>query len=384
MASNHNLLAVYDISSSSVAGAHVLAKNKERSVVFLASARNDAPLQEDMDIKRFVEDTIKHLEKIISRVRKADVHHPTFIQIVLASPWYSSQTRTVNYSEEEPFTCTKKLVDSLIEKEIEYILKNEEGSFGVFGTESIIIEKQLSQIKLNGYETNTPYGKKAVTLELFLTITVAPKEIIERFSDTFKRAYGTRAIGYTTSPFATYIVMRDVESIDKECFIIDVGEEVTDVAFIKNSILLYQHSFPVGTYALYRTLADGGTHNVHETTALLESYKQGKLSEGVAESISKGIETYSKQWQDAFRQVVDSGQYGFSLPKTCLITSDPRFEIIFTNIIKTDTFIQSTQMPVVPIFMKESSFKIPVTAMDNTEIDIPLATASIFAEHLIT
>lgn len=379
------LFAVYDISSSSVAGAHVLMKEVvgEKKYVLLASGRNEAPLQEDMDIKRFVEDTVKHLEETVARIQKADAHQPSYIQIMLASPWYSSQTRTILYKKDTRFVCSQKLVDSLIEKEIDYVLKNEKGSFGVFGKESMIVEKQLSQIKLNGYETSSPYDKKAETIELSLTITIAPKPILDRFTDVIKRAYGTRKIGYTTSPFATYVVMRDSLPIEKECVIIDVGEEVTDVAFIKNSILLYQHSFPVGTYALYRALSDD-KGSVHETIAILESFRKNKLSETENARVNKGILQYSNEWQVAFRQILDNGQYGFCLPSNCIITSDPRFEAIYTNIIKIDPFIiHSCSQGVVNVhFMNQEMLKSKVSSMDDTEIDIPLATGALFVGRL--
>lgn len=378
----HKVFAVYDISSSSVAGAHVL--QDENKKVFLASARSDAPLQEDMDIKRFVDDTVKHLDQIITKIRKADHHQPDYIQVILASPWYSSQTRTIIFNKDTAFLCTQKMVDDLIEKEIKHILKNEKGSFGEYGKDSFIVEKQISQIRLNGYDTSAPYGKKAKSLELFLTITIAPKPILDRFKEVISRGYGDRKIGFTTSPFATYVALRDTMIIEKECVVIDVGEEVTDVAFIKGDIMLYQHSFPVGTYALYRTLSKNGSHTYNEAAAMLESFRHKKLSTQSSKSVNDAIAAYTKEWQMAFRQVLDEGQYGFCLPANCLITADPRFEDILVTVIKTDPFIQHScsQGVINATFTDKSLFK-NISSVDTSEIDIPLATAAVYTEHII-
>lgn len=384
----HKVFAVFDISSSSVAGANVLSQENDpkTKAIFLASARSDATLQEDIDIKRFVEETVKNLDSVIARLQKADVHKPTFLQVVLASPWYSSQTRSIFYKKEnEEFTCNQALVDSLIKKEIDYVLKNEDGSFGKFGSESVIIERQISQLKLNGYNTNNPFGKKAETLEIFLTITIAPKLVLDRFSDSLKRAYGSRKIGFTTSPYTTFVVVRDYMDKSDECVIVDVGEEVTDVAFVKDGLFLYQHSFPVGTYALYRGVASNGSHTGAESKALLESYRMNKLTSGATENINKSIIEFKVQWQKGLQDILDNGNYGFCMPEHCFVTSDPRFEIIFTDIIKTDPYIQHTcsRGIVTPFFVETAVIGEKVKTLDNTNIDTPLAVAALFVQRLL-
>ena len=388
MSRSSKVFAVYDLSSSSVAGAHVLTTHDApgpSTAVMLASVRHDAPLQEDMNMQRFVEETVKHLEEVITEVKKTDIHDPSYIQVTLASPWYTSQTRTIVYTKEKTFTCTQKLIDSLIDQEIAHILSQEKGSFGVFGSESIIVEKQLSAITLNGYHTSTPFGKKAKTLELFLTITIAPKPVLDRFSDVLKRAYGTRKIGYTTSPFTTFVVMRDMDPTAENAVIIDVGEEVSDVAFIKKGIVLYQHSFPVGTFGLYRALAGRTENTARESMTLLESYRLGKLTPAASVAIETSIAAFSTHWQSWFHQILDDGQYGFCIPEHCIITADPRFEALFTSILKMDQFIQHSCSygGVTVTYMNESLLGKRVSTADRSVLDIPLATSALFVERLL-
>jgi len=380
------LFAVFDISSSSVAGAHVLTKNEAvTKAIFLASSRRDASFHEDMDIGRFVEETVINLETVIGTIQKADIHHPPYIQVVLASPWYRSQTRSIVYKKSTNFTCTKKLVDSLIAKELDYIIDNESGPFGSFGKESVIIERQISQIKLNGYITQNPYGKKTEQLEIFLTITMAPKPILDRFTDTLRRFYGTREIGFTTSPFTAFIVIRDSMPEIKDCVVIDVGEEVTDVAFIKEELFSYQHSFPVGTYALYRKLSENSEHNMQEAKSIIESYRLGKLADMQRQNVEKAINDFIKDWQTSLQGILDNGHYGFCMPNNCFVISDPRFEKIFIETIKTDPYIQHTcgTGDVNSYFMTTDVIKDQVKTVDNSVVDTPLATASLFVDRIL-
>ncbi len=383
---NNKVFAVFDISSSSVAGGHVLSQDKN-SCSFLASARLDAPLQDDLNIDRFVSETIKNFNNVISIIKKADVHKPTFLQVVLASPWYSSQTRLIFYKKEKgSFICTQKIIDDLVSKEVEFVLSNNDTSFNFFDKESVIIEKQISQIKLNGYHTNSPFGKKAESIEIFLTMTISPKKIINLIKDLIIREYGTIDIGFTTSPYTTFIVTRDNFKINGECMIVDIGEEITDVAFVKNDLFLYQHSFPIGTYSLYRQInKNGGGHNSVESKALLESYRLNKLSDNSVNLIDKSIVFFKNEWQENLQKVLENGHYGFCIPKNCFLISDQRFEMIFTNVIKNDPFIQHTCSSglVNPFFINQDSLKDKVKSIDDKPVDIPLAVAALFVERII-
>jgi len=182
MSSKTKAVAVFDISSSSVGGAHALVENSgdNTAVTFLVQERRDSGLEEELNIERFVEDTAKALEVVIDHVRTADLHHPEYIQVVLSSPWYNSYTRTIMYNKTTLFSCTKRLVDSLIEKEIAFLLKQPTASGTAFGEGFRVVEQQLLQVRLNGYESADPYGKKVQSLELILVVTLAPEIVVER------------------------------------------------------------------------------------------------------------------------------------------------------------------------------------------------------------
>lgn len=378
--------AVFDISSSSVAGAHVLSgQRKSPAVTILASTRSDLALQEDLNIQRFVDETATCLGEVVSSIQQRDAHHPEYIQVILASPWYSSQTRTIVYKKNAPFVCTQKLIDSLVDKEIEHVLRNEEGSFGSFGDESLIVEKQLSVIKLNGYPTTDPFGKKAEQLELSLMLTVAPKTVLDRFTDVLRRAYGTRKIGYTTGAFTAYVVARDSMNIDEHCVVVDIGEEVTDVAFVKDGFLLYQHSFPCGTTALYRALSSHGSHTIQETRAILEAYRLQTLAPKPVKVVEKAFTSFAKEWQQGLHGVLDNGVYGFQLPGQWIITVDPRFELFFADSIKNDPFIAhiSASSEIKTIFLNPAAHAMGVTMAHDSTADIPLCIGALFVERLV-
>jgi len=378
-------IAVFDISSSSVGGAHTLIHGpKGHLPTILASSRVEAGLQEDLDMKRFVSDTVHNLEAVVTDLHKADLHRPSHIELVLASPWFVSQTRTIVFKKDIPFACTKKFILSLVDDEIRHIIEHELERFGSFGKEGIVVEKQLSLIKLNGYPTSNPFGKKAKVLEVYLTVTVVPKKIVDQFTDVLHRAYGSREIHITTSPYTTFVVARDYFNAAHECVIIDVGEEVTDVAFVKDGLFMYQHSFPVGTYGLYRALMDKQRHTSSEAKAVIEGYRLSKVSASARTKIDKSLSEFSKRWQEGLQGILNEGHFGFCLPEICYITADPRFEGVFPPIIAGDPFIQHTcsRGSVTPLFINEERLTPLITSLDQ-ELDVPLSTAALFVTRVL-
>jgi cell division ATPase FtsA len=382
-------VAVFDISSSSVAGAHTLipkgSKVADAKVSILASTRIFSEIKEEINIERFVEQTINQLSKVASTLKKADHHQPSYVQVILASPWFVSQTRTIKYNKTTDFVCTEKLIDSLIEKEIQYILEHDMERFGDIGKDALIIEKQISMIKINGYSTVKPFGKKAQSLELFLVVTVSPKSIIERLKNELQKNYGPTPIGFTTSPYATFIASRDFLGADNEFMIIDIGEEITDVAFIKDNLFLYQHSFPVGIYELYRKLAESGIVNTVEAGALIESFSQGKLSVSTTSSTQKALGAFGETWQKAFQEILDSGDVIAKVPSNSYIICDQRFDAFFSNLIKTDVFLQhvsgTTTLDTTTI--NQEILSSHISSLDPGKIDETIIVASLFASRLL-
>jgi hypothetical protein len=381
-------IAVFDISSSSTAGAHVLVPKhheKDSKVSILASSRIMSEPKEDLDIERFVNNTLSGLENTISIIKKADNHRPEKIQVLLASPWFVSQTRSILYNKTTDFVCNQKLIDSLIDKEIDYIIKNDMERFGSMGGEGLIIEKQISQIKLNGYTTSAPFGKKAQSLELFLVVTVSPKIIIDKFKEVFLRNYSTAPIVFTTSPYATYIVARDNLNAPNELLLVDIGEEITDIACVKNDLFLYQHSFPVGTHHLYRAIVGNGATTLTEAHAVIQSFRLGKLSAIMTSNVQKSMDSFGANWIRSFQELIEKGQNTIKLPENSYITSDYRFGDFFANLLKQDVFFEHTtgsaNPTVTPITYEILSPH--SSSIDSDHIDETIIIGSLFASRLI-
>ena len=335
-------VAVFDISSGSIGGAHATIEKGHaiRPVTCTASKRIHLQMQPEIQIDRFFKQMIAGIERVAEELRKMDDHQPTFVQCILSSPWYVSQTRKISYKKDTPFVFTEQLLEEIIQQEIKHLVANELDQFGSFGKEGKIIERQISVVKLNGYVSHQPFGHHATEVEVYLTITLTPEAILTRLKEVLEKHYHDAAYGFTTAPYTTYIVQRDYFTAFSELGIIDVGEEITDLAFVKDGLFLYHHSFPMGTNGLLRTLLTQGSHSVAESYSLLAAYRNNHLAAPAKNKVAKALATFQQEWQKGLQQVFEEGHFGFALPSHFLITADPHYETVFQEAIEHDPLVQ--------------------------------------------
>ncbi|MEK7105878.1 MAG: hypothetical protein AAB895_00795, partial [Patescibacteria group bacterium] len=161
--------------------------------------------------------------------------------------------------------------------------------------------------------------------------------------------------------------------------------EITDVAFIKDNLFLYQHSFPVGIYELYRTLVAGGLASTTESAALVESFRQGKLSASATSSTQKALDNFGETWQKAFQGVLDSGGLVVRVPSTSYIICDKRFDNFFSGLLKKDLFLQhvSSTTSIEPTNINQEVLSAHISSLAPGAIDETIVVASLFAFRLL-
>lgn len=380
-------VALIDIGSGQVAVAHALVhrgKDTHERPSIIAEQTLDIPLMEEITIDRFISESAKVLGNAIEKLQKSDLHRPEFIQVTLAAPWVVSQTRQIEYKKTTPFVCTQKLVDELVEKEIQFVREHDMERFGSYGKDGVLVEKQLSHIALNGYSTVNPFGRKALELSIHLTVTVMPQIVMTQFNEVIRRYYGTRNIGFASRMYSSYIVIRDFYLPKSDTWIVDFGSEITDIGFVKNGFLLYHHTFPIGSNHLYKTLSQKSPHTTQEAKALIETYRLGKtgtIGEGV---IQATVGTFIEHWTTKLHEVFDTGQFGFCAPDACFIMGDDRFAGLLPEAISQDTFLQHfcTTNAAVPIFLTTEELRTTLGITTENQNAL-LLIDSLFVERIL-
>ena len=162
-----HFVVIFDIGSGSIGGAFVgIEGEKPPEIIF--TTRRDIPFQEKLNFQRFLDSMIKTLEEMFVLMKKAGGGVKVDqAYCILSSPWYASQTRLIRYSQDTAFSVTENGLDKLIQKEVALFSNSKLFAHSKTGdAPPEIMESKNIQIKLNGYEMQAPYGKKASELEI--------------------------------------------------------------------------------------------------------------------------------------------------------------------------------------------------------------------------
>jgi hypothetical protein len=335
----------------------------------------------DESIDHFLESATIALDTALLQLA-TNTAHPDVILLMLSTPWALSQTRRILYTEEKPFLMTHAFLSDLLQKEVSYVLSHDLEQFGALGSDGVIIEKQVSKIVLNGYETGAPFGHHARELSVSFTISVSPKAIIDRFSQTIRRYYGTKSIAYTTETNALIVSVRDhaLPAGIKDAWIVSVGAEVTDLSFMIDNTLSYHHSFPFGTATMIREIAATLHRTESETGHLLQSLLEDTLASTQAAAVEKAFAAALGNWNKGLEELFDRHQYGLCAPATAALLAPPLFRKALADALSGNQFLRhacATQTLDVRTLTPQTF--LPTT----TATDIHSTIASVFAQRIV-
>ena len=343
------LALVFDVGSSSVGGAFVLAqKSGIPKIIF--SVRELISLQETLNPEKFLSATIKSLEIVASKIYKAGLGAPKAVFCVLSSPWHSSQTRVIRLEKNTSFVFTSKLAESLIQKEIslfeeEYLAKYRDAQSPVRS-----IEFKNIKTVLNGYETSNPLNQKVKELEMTVFISVSPEQVLKKIEETIMHFFHFKEIEFSSFVLASFAVVRNLYTNQDNFILIDVGGEVTDIAMIKKNILRESISFPLGSNFIVRRVASLLHSSFNEAKSIVSLLKDGHATESEAKKVGLIIDELKTEWLSKFQASLANLSNDISIPSTIFVSVEKDLADFFCEIIGTEQFNQYT--------LTESKFKI--------------------------
>ncbi len=304
------------------------------------SSRTPFSFKENLSFSEFVEEMVKSLETSLRNFEKAKLPPPDAIHCVLASPWYVSQTRVIQIEKNVPFVYTKKFEEDLVKKEIERFATERNLDTGEKDGGAQVIDKQIIQIKLNGYSYVDPYEKKAKKAELAIFLSVSPTFLIERIRNTIKKTLNAKSVFFSSFVFMSFIVFRDIYKETKDFLIIDVGSEVTDIAFVRNDLLEGSTSFPSGKNFILRRLVAGLKMSNDEVVSLMQLYQDGNIETGMKERIDKFLLPAKNEWLKHFQNSLFTLSNNLTLPDAIFLTAGENLVRWFQDTITKEEFNQ--------------------------------------------
>lgn len=335
-ASEHtkDLVAIFDIGTASVSAALVrLSSTKEARPEILATVYDSIPLDHELDFSRLYKNAAASLEAVARRLSETKAGNPAQVYCFLSSPWYASQVRSIKFSKSQPFAFTKKLARELVERDLKAFETTHLSKYKEIGSTTELIENKIMQVRLNGYRTENPFGKKAKELEMQLYFAMASKAFLDAAEYAIHKSYHVSQITFHSFAFPSLVVARGLTETTEDFLLVDIRGELTDVSLIQSDALVESISFPVGTNALVRYAGKKLGATVLETGSLLRMHTKGSLSDTEKKRLERAFSTGLSDWQrDLGRALLGLSRHTM-IPKQVVLTVGGDFGPLFETVI---------------------------------------------------
>lgn len=345
-------ILVCDIGSASVGCALVVVSPGIKPKI-MYDARANMVFQEELDLARFQDAVVTAASDAAEDVLRNGIPHLAFTQLgtkkipkkifcVLSSPWYAAQTRIKEEKRREPFRVTEDMMNGLIENEVEMFKKDSNVARAIGDGEVLVIEKKAIQVKLNGYTTHMPVGKKARTMEIAVLISAVSQKIAGRIADATRKSFPARDVVFASFALTAFDVVRSAPDMPHNFLFLDISGELSDVSLVKDGVLIETITFPVGKKTILRSLAAEFRVSADEALSLLRLSHEGRASAAHTQKIESALARVGGEWMNAFREALLRISRDMAVPKAVYFTSDRDLEDWFSGLIVKEEFRRFT------------------------------------------
>ncbi len=271
--------------------------------------------------------------------------HIEKIYAILSAPYYLSHTALIKYREKDGFVVTPELVSSLVanyrrgsDKELEAHTEAE------IGETPVTVAERIVDMKVNGYHTASPYGKKAATLDLGVFKTEIASEVIGKLEQEFKKHFRA-PVFFEPLSLAAYVALRNHVHFDQDFLFIVVGNEVTEVSLVRGFVLLETVSFPFGKHSLIRHVSRELNMTEDAASASLSLYGTKEVRDDKNEKLETSLQSGAKKWFPFFEKALVALSDESSVPQSVYLITDVGMDGIFKMFLETDSFSGQSLVP---------------------------------------
>lgn len=316
---------VVDIGSASV-GVGVAELHDDGKPIMCATARANMRLREEIKFKDFYLAMLDALSEALEQLKKmegASVGSVKQVHLTFASPWYNAEARTIQYTKETPFRFNRKLLNSLLEKDLKIFQKEFDAKKQVEeGDKLLMLDRSIIDLRLNGYPTKHEEADSVHEVEATVFISLMSKRVRDAVVKRIKDVCGTSRYTLQSFPMVLYASIRDMMAVGDDFVLADVGGEVTDVVFVHDTVPERTYSLPLGHNTLVRHLASRLGTSLEHAQSSLTMFADKKIDPSEEENIKGAIQDVLNKFRESLAEIVAEQAQDFMLPPLVFATID--------------------------------------------------------------
>lgn len=384
--------AIIDVGSGSVLVAIIASKEGVAEPTIIWNYREHAPLRHiesiEQSAKSVLTALVNALLKFDSEGRRAlyEYNKNTKIpevQCFISAPWSYTITKSINYSQPEPFEITTELIEELVrtaEKKTTLELGQTESATNLG---LAVVARTTMDLLANGYRTQSPVGQKASELSLSHASVVTQNYLVEELEQLRSKLFPEAELHKLSKILAFYSVASAIVPNNFDTCLIDITYEATEIGIVRDGSLRYATHTPFGSFSLAREIASITSVPLFEAFQYLHQDEPYHFMEGLSQSQRDDIEkvflSYVDRLTDLFHETGDD----LSIPKQIFVHADLQSEALFMDLIKkaakrvlkSDAIITLTTpsilQSVFPSLLKK-------TSANDTSIDTGMLLSALF------
>jgi hypothetical protein len=363
------LSLVFDIRDTFISVAATrFEENKKPEIVYIQ--RFSLDVQDVKDTKKYFNNLTKTIDRSILFVRKSlsKIGNKDIIKkyhFFLSSPWSISQSKLIKFIKDKKFTIDNSLLQKIIlgesdkiEKDIEYIKS---------GADWFLFEEKIIRSKLNGYQVERIYQRKAQDVEIDIFVSFLPQDLLLKLKTVID--VKKTKIEINSSILSSFTFLRDLYD-DKNNFIyIDISSNITDVYVVRDDVVFGIISFPFGEKNIIQNISKKFKISEDIIYSLFTMKCHGKSDKTTKDKVEDYIEYGLQEWIENFDSTIVQICSESNIPKNIFVVSDSDFDKIVYNKIKKDFNIN---------IFKKNGMSLKVDLIEESVVDSCLMNSNFF------
>ncbi len=296
--------ALIDIGSASVGGALVIAREGEPLRMCYSLREDVRPEAEETDTDAMLRTLAyvterMHTEGLPQLGRLSGSRHLHHVVTSVAGPWQETTVRQIVVQDPHGFTFTRAVMEKAVRQ-----------TNPLPGR--IISDTSVIATVLNGYHTESPYGKHVTKAELTVLTSTLDKFAAREITRTVKHAFPGHTIELTAFAPVSFAVIADLYPLQKDFVVIDVSGTATDAMIVKQGIIAGVRSIPTGIH----TLMQAGRKAVPVATGrtMIDPARNHAFAPRVAEA--------EEHWLTELESLLSAFAEEHPLPRTVFLLAD--------------------------------------------------------------
>lgn len=334
---------VCDISNGSVGVALVSHTPGVVAPNIIFNERIFSTLKQKEDIKNTISAFNKDLMVLLNTALRHCVNKgfkPYRVSCFYSSPWFISETNNLKIKQLEPVFFTESIIKKMLEEGERGFLSGEAVNNNFLPSDNLkLIERRITRIKLNGYKTHNPIGKKTSDIELALFLSAVPKEILSSVEETIDRIWHKVKICHHTFPLASFSMLRNEFVNSGNFLVVHISENITDISIISDDMLLDTFSFPLGRRNVVENIENKCNLDYELASSALSMYTKGEINSEHSKRFGDAVDSVKKDWMTHFENACSVLTKETSIPSSIYLIADSKISSFFESTIREFGFV---------------------------------------------